>query len=159
MLRGLRQVHGGGLGFLYGGGDLSGSEVDRGDQITQLVHGIVDRVGDGAGEVLSHRSGHGQVAVGQVLDLIEQPHDRVLVAFVLLGGFPQLPIGFTHHHQADEDDRHQCRQAQYITADGVGVASAGQVFKAASQVRGLVEQGLRQAENVGGRLAHLEQLR
>ena len=51
MLRRLGQVHGGGLGVLHRTGDLPGSEVDGGDQVAQLVHGIVDGVCDGAGKV------------------------------------------------------------------------------------------------------------
>ncbi|MNP09012.1 hypothetical protein D3C76_1011010 [compost metagenome] len=159
VFRGLCQVHRGGLGFLHGGGDLPGCEVDRGHQVAQLVHGIVDRVGNGPGEVLGHRGGHGQVAIGQVFDFIEQTQDRVLVAFVLLGGFAQLAIGFTHHHQADEDDRHQRCQAQDITADGVGVTSPGEVFETAGQVGRFVEQGLRETEDIGRRFTDLEQLR
>ena len=152
-------MHGGGLGFLHGSGDLAGGEVDGRDQIAQLVDGIVDRVGDGAGEVFGHRGGHGEVAVGEVFDFIEQAHDRVLVALVLLGGFAQLAIGFAHHDHADEDDRSQRQQAEDVAADGVGVAPAGKVFETGGQVRGFVEQGLREAEDVARRFADLEQLR
>ncbi len=122
-------MHGGGLGFLHGGGDLAGGEVDGRHQIAQLVDGIVDRVSDGPGEVFSHRGGHGQVAVGEVFDFVQQTHDRVLVALVLLSGFTQLTVGFAHHHQTDEDDRCQCEQTQHVTADGIGVAPAGEVFR------------------------------
>ncbi|MNO92412.1 hypothetical protein D3C76_839870 [compost metagenome] len=159
VFRGLRQVHRSGLGFLHGGSDLAGGQVDRRHQIAQLVHGIVDRIGNGPGEVFGDRGGHGQVAIGQVFDFVEQTQDRVLVAFVLLGGFAQLAIGFAHHYQADEDDRHQRRQAQDIAADGVGVTSPGEVLEAAGQLGRFVEQGLRQAEDIGGRLTDLEQLR
>ncbi len=140
-----------GLGFLHGGGDLAGGEVDGGHQIPQLVDGIVDGVGDGPGEVLGNRGGHRQVAVGQVFDFIQQAHDRVLVAFVLLGGFVQLAIGLADHHQADQDDRGQGQQAEDITADGVQGTFAGEVFKTVGQVRGFVQQGLRQAEDIPGR--------
>ncbi len=159
MLRSLGQVHGGGLGFLHGGSDLASSEVYGRHQIAQLVHGVVDRVGDGPGEVFGHRGGHGQVAIRQVFDLVEQAHDRVLVTLILLGRFAQLTVGFTDHHQTNEDDRHQRQQAQHVAANGVGVAPAGQVFETAGQVRGFLEQGLRQGKDTGGRFTDLEQLR
>ena len=159
MLRRLGQVHGGGLGVLHRTGDLPGSEVDGGDQVAQLVHGIVDGVCDGAGKVFGDRGGDGKVAVGQVFDFIQQAHDRVLVALVLLRGFMQLAVGLAHHDQADQDDRGQRQQAQHVTADGVEAAPAGEVFKTRGQVRGFIEQGLRQVENIARRGAHLEQLR
>ncbi|MNX98126.1 hypothetical protein D3C86_1305210 [compost metagenome] len=134
MFRRLGQVHGGGLGFLHGGGDLAGGEVDGRDQIAQLVDGVIDRVGDGAGKVFGHRGRHREVAVGQVFDLVEQAHDRVLVTLVFLGGFAQLTIGFAHHHHADQDDRSQRQQAQHITANGVGGAPTDHVFETAGQV-------------------------
>ena len=43
---------------------------------------IIDRVGDGAGDVLVDRGVHGQVAVGQRRHLIQQPQDGGLVASV-----------------------------------------------------------------------------
>ncbi|MNV20300.1 hypothetical protein D3C71_1111930 [compost metagenome] len=134
MLRRLGQVHGSGLGFLHGGGHLAGGEVDGRDQIAQLVDGVIDRVGDGAGKVFGHRGRHCEVAVGQVFDLVEQAHDRVLVTLVFLGGFAQLTIGFAHHHQTDQDDRSQRQQAQHIAANGVGGSPADHVFKTAGQV-------------------------
>lgn len=128
-------------------------------EVAQLVHGIVDGVGNGAGEVFGDRGGDGQVAVGQVFNLIQQAHDRVLVALVLLGGFPQLAVGLADHHQADQDDRGQRQQAQHVAADGVESAPVREVFKAGGQVRGFVQQGLRQVEDIARRGAHLEQLR
>lgn len=152
-------MHGSGLGVLHRTGDLPGGEVDGGNQVAQLVDGIVDGVRDGAGEVFGHRGRHGEVAVGQVFDFIQQAHDRVLVALVLLGGFMQLAVGLAHHHQADQDDRRQRQQAQHIAADGVEAAPTGQVFETGGQVRSFIEQGLRQVEDVARRGTHLEQLR
>ncbi len=151
-------MHRRGLGFLHRSGDLAGGEVDGRHQIAQLIHRVIDGVGDGAGEVLGDRSSNGQVAIGQVFDFIQQPHDRVLVALVLLCGFVQLAVGFADHHQANQDDRHQRQQTQHIAADGIDGTPAGEVFEGGGQVRSLVEQGLRQVEDVAGRFADLEQL-
>lgn len=78
MLGGLGHLHRGGLGFLHGGRDLgSRCEVDSGHQFAQLVDGVIDRVGNRAGEIFGDRRGHGQVAVGQIGNFVEQTHDRV----------------------------------------------------------------------------------
>ncbi|CAM5313544.1 hypothetical protein RLIN73S_06917 [Rhodanobacter lindaniclasticus] len=74
-----------GLGFLRRGRHLLGSLVDRGHQRSQLVDGVVHRVGDRAGDVLRHRGLHGQVAFGQRAHFVQQAHDRLLVALVQLG--------------------------------------------------------------------------
>ncbi|MNZ79129.1 hypothetical protein D3C78_977240 [compost metagenome] len=123
-----------------------------------MVDGIVDRVGDGTGEVLGHRDRHGQVTVGELLDLIEQAHDRLLIALILLGGFLQLTMGCPHHHQADQDDRGQRQQPQNIPAHSIEGTPGCQVLEAVGKVRGFVEQCLREAENVPGRFANAEQL-
>ena len=108
--------------------------VDGGDQVAQLVHGIVDRVGNGAGEVFGHRYGHGQVAVSQLFDFVEQAHDRLLVAFVLFRRLTQLAVGGAYHDQADEDDRSQRQKAQDIAADGVERGGNHAAMQAAVQV-------------------------
>ncbi|MCY1184161.1 hypothetical protein D9M73_248300 [compost metagenome] len=131
--------------------------VDGGDQVAQLVHGIVDRVGNGAGKVFSHRYGHRQVAICQLFDFVEQAHDGLLVAFVLFCGLAQLAVGGAHHDQADEDDRGQRQQPQGIAANGVEGAPASQVLETVRQVRRFVEQGLRKAEDVARSLPHTEQ--
>ena len=159
MLGRFGQLHGGGLGFLHRCGHLACRPVDGGHQFAQLVDGIIDRIGNGTGKVFGHRGGHGQVTVGQVGNFVEEPHDRILVSFVLFSRFTQLAVGFAHHHQADQDNRCQGQQAQNVATDNVQRATAGEVFKAIGQGRGFVEQGLRQAENGVRRFAHMEQLR
>ena len=62
---------------------LVGRRVDALDQRAQLLDREVDRVGDRAGHVLGHRRLHGEVAVGEVAHLVQQPQDRLLVALVL----------------------------------------------------------------------------
>ncbi len=59
--------------------------VDRGHELAQGVDRVVDRVGDGARDVLGHGRLHGQVAVGEARQLVEQPQNRLLIALVLLG--------------------------------------------------------------------------
>ena len=87
MLRGFGQLHRGGLGILHRTRHLASGQVDGRHQLTQLINRIVNRVSNGAGEIFRDRSGYGQIAVGQVRDLIQQTHDRVLVTLVFLGGF------------------------------------------------------------------------
>ncbi|MNM82020.1 hypothetical protein D3C81_940410 [compost metagenome] len=159
VLGSLRQVHRRGLGFLGSGGHLHGGLVDGFHQFAQLVDGVVDGVGDGAGEVFGHGRRHGQVTVGEVGDFVEQTQDRRLVAFVLLGGFGETAVGFAHHHQADEDDRAEHQDTQHDVGDLVELPAVGQVLEAVGQLRGLVEQGLRTAEDGVRRFPHLEQLR
>ncbi|MCY1433015.1 hypothetical protein D9M71_490330 [compost metagenome] len=159
VLGGLGQLTRGVLGVLHGGGDFLGAEVDGRHQVAQLVNGIIDRIGDGAGEVLGHRDRHGQVAIGEVFDFVEQAHDCLLVAFILFAGFAQLPVRGTHHHQADKDDRGQRQQAQHVAADSIQGSAVGQVLETGGQARGFIEQGLRQAEDAPGGFAHTEQFR
>ncbi|MNZ55353.1 hypothetical protein D3C78_732790 [compost metagenome] len=75
------------LGVLHGAGHFLGAEVNGSHQIAQLVDGVIDRVCNRAGKVLGNRHHHGQVAIGQVFDFIEQAHDRLLVAFIHLRSF------------------------------------------------------------------------
>ena len=124
-----------------------------------MVDGVVDGVSNGTGEVLGYRRGYRQVTVGEVGDFVEQSQNRRLVTFVLLGGGGQTAVGFTHHHQADEDDRTQRQSAQYITEQGVDGTTGGQVIKADSQIRGLVQQGLGYGKDDVRRFTHLEQFR
>ena len=63
---------------------LVGRRVDAAHQRAQLLDREVDRVGDRAGHVLGHRRLHGEVAVGEVAHLVQQPQDRFLVALVLV---------------------------------------------------------------------------
>ena len=94
MLGGVGQLHGGGLGFLRAGGDLHRGVVNRGHQGTQLLDREVDRVRDRAGHVLGHGRLHGQVAFRERAHLVQQAHDRLLVAVVeLLGGLVAQPVG------------------------------------------------------------------
>ncbi len=135
-------MHGRRLGFGHRSRHLLGGQVDGYHQLAQLVDGIIDGVGNRPGEVLGHRGRDRQVAVGEVLDLVQQAHDRRLVALALLRGFAQLAIGLAHHDQTDEDDRGQCQQAQHIAADGVHGAALGEVFQAVGEYRGFIQQGL-----------------
>jgi hypothetical protein len=64
------------------GVDLLGGVVDPADQAAQLLDRVVDRVGDGAGDVLRHGGLHGQVAVGHFLQFVHQPQNRGLVLLV-----------------------------------------------------------------------------
>ncbi|MNG96472.1 hypothetical protein D3C79_555410 [compost metagenome] len=158
MLRGLGQLPCGVLRVLHCRRNLHRTVIDGDDQVAQLVDGVVDRVGNGTGEVLGDRHGDGQVAIGQLFDLVEQAHDRLLVALVLFRRVVQLSVGGADHDQADQDDRRQRHQAEDVTAHGVEGTTAGQVLETVGQVRGLVQQGLRQAEDVARRFADAEQL-
>jgi hypothetical protein len=53
------------------------------DEAAELIRRHVDRVGDRAGDVLGDGGRGRQVALREAGDLIEQPQDRLLVAFVL----------------------------------------------------------------------------
>ena len=57
--------------------------VDRRDQLAQRFDRVVDRVCDRAGDVFGHGRLHGQIAVREARQLVEQPQNRFLVAFVL----------------------------------------------------------------------------
>ena len=59
------------------------------DELAQRLDRVVDRVGDRAGDVLGDGRLHGQVAVGEARQLVEQAQDRLLVALVL----PRLLLG------------------------------------------------------------------
>ncbi len=83
----------------------------------------------------------------------------MLVTLILFGRFVQLAIGLSDHDQPDQNDRSQRQQTEHITADGVEGAPTRQVLEPVGQVRGFVQQGLRQAEDAAGGFADLEQLR
>ena len=76
MLGSLGEVHGRRLGFLGRARYLHGSLVDGGYQFTQLVDGVVDRVGDRTGEILGYGGGYRQVTVSEVADLVQQSQNR-----------------------------------------------------------------------------------
>ena len=42
---------------------MNGAVIDGGDEFTQCLDGIVDRIGDRAGDVFGHRRLHREVAV------------------------------------------------------------------------------------------------
>src|SRR5262249_40308737 len=88
---------------LFGGGlELDGREVDGGHQAPQRVHRVVDRVGDRPGDVLGDGRLHGEVAVGQARELIEQAQDGLLVAVAFLAlriGREALPLDRAVHAQ------------------------------------------------------------
>ena len=64
--------------------ELDGRLVDGRHQAAQRIDGVVDGVGDRAGDVLGDGRLHGEIAVGEARELIQQAQDRLLVAFVLL---------------------------------------------------------------------------
>ena len=66
-----------------GGVELDRGIVDRRDQLAQRLDGVVDRVRDRARDVFGDRRLHGEVAVGEARQLVEQAQDRLLVALVL----------------------------------------------------------------------------
>src|SRR5690606_24043096 len=107
VLGSFSQGHRCSLGFLGGTSYLNGGQVNRCYQVTQLVDGIVDGVSDGTGKVFGYRRRHRQVTVGEVGDFVEQSQNRRLVTFVFLCSRGQTPVGFTHHHQTDQNDRSQ----------------------------------------------------
>src|SRR5690606_31849560 len=158
MLGRLGQMHGGRLRFLRRTGHLNRSPVDGADEIAQLVVGVVDRVGDSAGEVFGYRRGHGQVTVGQVTDLVEQTQNGRLVTLVLLGCFAQAGSRFTDHDHTDENDRGQGQGAEHIAQQRIQVTRIGTSLQPLCQRGCLVEQCLRNFEDTVGRFTHLEQL-
>jgi hypothetical protein len=72
--------------------DLLGGVVDAPDQATQLFDRVIDRVGDGAGDVLGHRRLHGEIAVRHLLQLVHQPKNGGLVDLVGALGFLLEPL-------------------------------------------------------------------
>src|SRR5690606_26621762 len=94
-------------GFLGGGCYLQCRAVNRTYQITQLVNGKVDGVGNRTSKVLTHRSLGSQVTIGKVGNLIEQTQNRHLVTVVLLGGFAQVASGFTDTDHTQQDNTGQ----------------------------------------------------
>ena len=59
--------------------------VDRRHQLAQGFHGVIDGVRDSAGDVLVDRGLHGEIAVSQAAQFIQQPQNRLLIALGLLG--------------------------------------------------------------------------
>jgi hypothetical protein len=101
-------------------------------QLAQLLHRVVHRVGDGAGDVLGHRGFLGQIAFGDCLQFVHQPQNGRLVGIVdalgfllqaarrrplLFGhrpgacGFLQLHIGQAHRAQATASAGRQHQRA------------------------------------------------
>ncbi len=142
MLRSFGQVHCSRLGFLSGTGHLNGGLVNGSYQFTQLVDGVVDRVGDRTGEVFGNSRGHRQVTVREVADFVEQSQNRGLVTLVLLGSFAQAATCFLNHDQANQNDRGQRQGAQHVSQNGVEITGIGTTLQALRQCRSLVEQGL-----------------
>jgi hypothetical protein len=61
--------------------------------VAQFLHGVVHRVGDGAGDVFGHRGLLRQVAFGHRLQLVHQPQNGRLVGVVDALGFLLLALG------------------------------------------------------------------
>ena len=103
------------LRLARGAVQLDGRAVDGRDQAAQRIDRVVDRVGDGPGDVLGNGRLHGEVAVGKARQLIEQAQDRLLVAVGLLalrvGGQALLLDRAVHAQRADEgcDEEEQAR--------------------------------------------------
>ena len=91
---------------------LVGRRVDALDQRAQLLDREVDRVGDRAGHVLGHRRLHGQVAVGEVAHLVQQPEDRLLVALVLALALEGAHAGVVEEHLAEQHQHERARAAR-----------------------------------------------
>ena len=72
-------MHRGALCFLGRALHFLSGVVNGTYQRTQLVDGLVDGVGDRAGEVLGYRCLGCQVTVGQIADFVEQPQNCRLV--------------------------------------------------------------------------------
>ena len=89
------------------------------DQGPQLVDRVVHRVGDGARDVLGHLRADGEVAVGEVAHLVQQPQDRFLVALVL-----RLGLGGAAARVGEEHQRHQHQHEQNSSAASTAIASS-----------------------------------
>ncbi len=97
--------------------ELDRGVVDRRHELAQRLDRVVDRIGDRTGDVLGHGGLHGQVAVREARELVEQPQDRLLVALVLprllVGGAAQVGeralqqrrIGEREQGDGDEEER------------------------------------------------------
>ena len=116
---GFGQTVGDGAGFLHRGGDQPRSTVDRRHQVAQRFDGVVDRIGNRAGDVLGHAGLHRQVALGQIAQLVEQAQDGVLVAAVLILGFllalfsldqPLPAFTVLYIKQGNQQNQDQCAQ-------------------------------------------------
>jgi hypothetical protein len=157
--------------------------VDAPDQHAQFLDGVVDRVGDGAGDVFADRRGNRQVAVGEVVEFVHQTQDGVLVVAIdqfrrlaLAVGLKRQPMTLfqidlrapagpggesCQHHQHDQQDREPVHAARcfLITGARSSVASATRRSRGKSARRLLGKnQRLHVAENAGnGVLIALEQ--
>jgi hypothetical protein len=65
-------MRGGPLRLLGGAVQLNGAVVDGRDQLAQRLDGVVDRIGDRAGNVFGHGRLHRQIAVRQARQFVEQ---------------------------------------------------------------------------------------
>ena len=70
------------LGLLCRAVQLNRAVIDRGNELTQRLDRIVDRIGYRTGDVLRDRGLHGQIAIGQTRQFIQQAHDGLLIALV-----------------------------------------------------------------------------
>ena len=85
-----------GRGRIHVGGCLRhpcGRILNVGHQRAQLFHGVIDRVGNGTGDVFSHRCFLRQIALSYRLQLIHQTQDGRLVAIVHALGLQLLTLG------------------------------------------------------------------
>ena len=97
--------------------------VDGGHQIAQHADGVVDRIGNRAGDVFGDRGLHGEVAVRERREFIEQTQDGLLVALGFFAlrerqGFAVAEVGFDRSHAAEhEEQRHRGGQRQHASSD------------------------------------------
>src|SRR5690606_6557135 len=157
VLGSIRQVHGGGLGFLGGARYPDSRFVDRRYQPAHLVDREVDGVGDGAGEVLGYRGFGGQVTVREVGQFVQQTQNRILVLFVLGSFLLVAQLGFFLQGIADAEDGEEDQGQQDIGQIVVNQAAVGLVLVEAYQVGGFTQQALGVLENVVGGFTHPEQ--
>src|SRR5690554_5469672 len=158
VLGSIRQVHGGGLGFLGGARYPDSRFVDRRYQPAHLVDREVDGVGDGAGEVLGYRGFGGQVTVREVGQFVQQTQNRILVLFVLGSFFLVAQLGFFLQGIADAEDGEEDQGQQDIGHLVVDQAAVGLVLVQAHQVGGFAQQALGVLENVVRSEEHTSEL-
>ena len=122
---------------------LVGRGVDSADQRAQLFDGEVDRIGDRTGDVLGHRSLDGEVAVGEISHLVQQPQNGFLVALVLLLALVRAHPRVVEEDLAQQDEDEQCEEGECHRGPERKVARPGLILKFASKLVCVAEQWFR----------------
>ena len=149
-LRRVQELRAHRLRLVRGAAHMLGRLGDAGDQSPQLLDRVIDRVGDRAGHVLGDLRAHREIAARQIADIVQEPHDRVLVVAVPMLALLGTPTAVADVRLADQQEHHERQERAYRQRDEVDSTLGEQLIVAARELLGGAKQRLAVVEHVAG---------